>query len=354
MSLDDSHFPTVQPDDFWKHLREWDFVSHYYKCLHPPEDDDNHNSSSKSEGGGPSKPSSGKVIPNTFLNHRHYVAAWAPMCLAECRAQVLQEWTTNGSVDPILVKVESTHSRVRATSRGGAGHGPDRWNAMADEVDTGGHVILTIPRHAASRGPPLSFMNGDICLLIQSRYQNLLADLSRGTTVQPVPGKEVGDYSTAALIGHTESSRNDLNGLILKVSKRKWAKIGQPEMFLLKLGCNVTALREFTALAKVETLPMKRFLLGQHLEQNQVTKLSHLESADGLLRKMGGTQALGDGFIRFAKAKFNSSQLTAIAASAHEYGDGGFTLIKGPPGTGSTYFAIWVCLCFLVTFVPGC
>jgi senataxin len=27
--------------------------------------------------------------------------------------------------------------------------------------------------------------------------------------------------------------------------------------------------------------------------------------------------------------------LTAIAASAHEYGEGGFTLIKGPPGTGS-------------------
>jgi hypothetical protein len=28
----------------------------------------------------------------------------------------------------------------------------------------------------------------------------------------------------------------------------------------------------------------------------------------------------------------NASQQDAIAASASEYGDGGFTLIKGPPG----------------------
>ncbi len=39
------------------------------------------------------------------------------------------------------------------------------------------------------------------------------------------------------------------------------------------------------------------------------------------------------GFRIFVKANMNDSQLKAITASASEYGDGGFTLIKGPPGT---------------------
>lgn len=44
--------------------------------------------------------------------------------------------------------------------------------------------------------------------------------------------------------------------------------------------------------------------------------------------------ALGKGFISYIKKKFNTSQLNAIACSAAEYGNGGFTCIKGPPGTG--------------------
>jgi senataxin len=42
------------------------------------------------------------------------------------------------------------------------------------------------------------------------------------------------------------------------------------------------------------------------------------------------------GFRSFVKGALNTSQQDAIAASATEYGDGGFTLIKGPPGTGKS------------------
>ena len=45
-----------------------------------------------------------------------------------------------------------------------------------------------------------------------------------------------------------------------------------------------------------------------------------------------GGNALPVGFRIFIKSKMNPSQLHAITASASEYGDGGFTLIKGPPG----------------------
>ena len=40
------------------------------------------------------------------------------------------------------------------------------------------------------------------------------------------------------------------------------------------------------------------------------------------------------GFRIYVKSKMNASQLQAITASSREYGCGGFTLIKGPPGTG--------------------
>ena len=128
-------------------------------------------------------------------------------------------------------------------------------------------------------------------------------------------------------------------------------------MHLVKLGSNVTALREFTALTRVDLLPLKRFLLGQHLTDGHGRRSSNCgkrkevvqQSTQKLLEKMGGSQALGTGFISYAQKKFNTSQLAAIAAAANEYGEGGFTLIKGPPGTGSK-FSLNRFSCFFFVF----
>lgn len=142
-------------------------------------------------------------------------------------------------------------------------------------------------------------------------------------------------------------SYHNVDGMTLKISRRKWIQLGKEDMYLVKIGGNVTALREFTALCRVDQLPTKRFILAQHLENAaNRRKLSRNQSTEQLLQTMGGTNALGAGFINYARGKFNSSQLTAIAASAHEYGEGGFTLIKGPPGTGSTY-AVFILFCAL-------
>ena len=42
------------------------------------------------------------------------------------------------------------------------------------------------------------------------------------------------------------------------------------------------------------------------------------------------------GYLNYLKKSFNPSQLEAISAASSNYGDGGFTLVKGPPGTGKT------------------
>jgi senataxin len=183
-------------------------------------------------------------------------------------------------------------------------------------------------------------------------------------------------FKRFCLVGHTEVQRKDVDGLILKVSKRKWALIGTPSMYLLRIGGNITALREFTALCGVETIPLKKYLLGHHLEVSSnkgatgttksIVKSSSIgtipeNQKEALLNKMGGVQALGKGFTEYAQRKFNPSQLMAISASStgckcclqklsvmkiirslfshvHEHsptdGEGGITLIKGPPGTG--------------------
>ena len=56
----------------------------------------------------------------------------------------------------------------------------------------------------------------------------------------------------------------------------------------------------------------------------------------------GGVQALGKGFTDYIYKKFNPSQLTAISQSSQGYGDGGFTLIKGPPGKNSRFELFWL------------
>lgn len=311
---DASTLPSVVPDDFWKHLRGWDFVTQYAALLAP----NNHTSA-------PTK----KPLPDVFLNARHYMAAWAPLCLAECRAQLLQEFTTtNNNVQPLCVEVESTTGRARN----------HRYGADAPwmiENETGGYVKIRPKDKQQQRSRDLAFLPGDLCLLLTPQYQTILEDLKQGTHRAGLVDRE--DLSQAGLIGHTESSRASVDDLILKVSKRKWAQLGQKTMYFYKIGSNITALREFTALCGMETLPLKRFLLGQHLEEAEHRrKLSAHQSADQLLGQMGGEQALGAGFIDYARRKFNASQLAAIAASANEYGEGGFTCIKGPPGTGKT------------------
>lgn len=295
------------PEDFWRNLRSWDVPVDYFQQSQQQKQENTSVDTSPKR----------KSIPDTFLNSRHYVAAWAPLCLAECRAQLLQDLTQQMTT-PIFVDVEITSSRRRNRT-------VDVVPWMTDIEETEAYVKVS-PKERVGN---ISFMTNDLVLLIQTQQKDIMSHISKGVIADEV------SCSGLALVGHTESSRRELRGLVLKVSKRKWATIGKKEMYLMRIGSNVTALREFTALCSVETLPMKQFLLGQHLEnESNRRKLSRNQPVDQLLQQMGGEQ-LGAGFLQYAGRKFNQSQLTAIAASAHEYGDGGFTLIKGPPGTGS-------------------
>ena len=91
-----------------------------------------------------------------------------------------------------------------------------------------------------------------------------------------------------------------------------------------------TAIREFKALCNVKDTPLMKYLLGNKESFSDHSK----EKSNDLLSSFGGSKALGAGFRIWVKSKFNDSQKAAINAAAQEYGSGGFTLVKGPPGTG--------------------
>lgn len=325
-----SYASNTSPEDYFQNLREWDFVGDLAR--------QQDSSSSRADETVVTKK---KPIPDTFISIRHYVAAWAPGVLSETRAQILSEVVTEYGNNHYRSSAKSPFVLVNVETTWKSSRGKDR-NLHADLTDMNAcHVQLKTRERN-----DLQFYNHDICALVPVSSKDIVEKLLRGGKVKELESS----FSKSAMIGHAETNRRELNGLILKVSKRKWAQIGAKEMLVLKVGSNITALREFTALCKVQSIPLKKYLLGQHLGSNTTTTKKKTKIKDemsqnhkaALLKEMGGVQALGEGFSKYVQKKFNPSQLRAIAAASRGYGDGGFTLIKGPPGTGKTTMLVAV------------
>jgi senataxin len=68
----------MEPGDFWKHFRDWNILQHFVES----------NTTATST-------SSNKLLPDTFVSHGHYISAWAPLCLAEARAQVMSDYQSS-------------------------------------------------------------------------------------------------------------------------------------------------------------------------------------------------------------------------------------------------------------------
>jgi len=152
--------------------------------------------------------------------------------------------------------------------------------------------------------------------------------------------------------------------MLVRVSKKYWSQFAKlDEMIVIHIGSNVTgewihdnsmklsilffltihppfyytALREFNALSRVDTIPLVNYLLdGKKTNPKCDTSSPDNDRPEKASAKFCPLATEGNslpiGFRIFIKAKLNESQQNAITASASEYGDGGFTLIKGPPG----------------------
>ena len=333
------HYRKIEPNDYWKYMKEWDFLSD----LNDKMGGQNAGNGKRKRGNddkNSNKGISNKPLPDTFESYREYCALWSPLCLEEARAQLLSGviadipyMRSKPDKSPIRVRLEPLKKDVNGSSE-----------SMGVQVKD----ILT------PNFKDRAFIANDVVLLVKK--ESYFWEASKGTLEQQqrTPVK-------FGLVGHIEYTRRSTEGLFIHVSRALWSEVGSSEMVLLKLGCNITSLREFTALCRMDSIPLLQYIMGSKMSSRKPAPLLKESAAakddedidqslkenrakKEILSNMGGPTALGKGFAEYASHKFNLSQLEAISASAQEYGDGGFTLIKGPPGTGKVSLCVFLSL----------
>jgi hypothetical protein len=359
------HYDKIEPNDYWKNMTSWDFLGDLNDRMTTnttttitrrncegkggdDADDDGDRTKRRRRTTPPSSSTTSSPLPDSFGSYREYCALWAPLCLEEARAQLLSEvvgdiphWKGAGRRDrgPVRVALEPMRKDVHSTS---------------DFVGVRVRDVLTESSDYKDR----AFIANDIVILM--RDESHLWEAAGGTLLQekkqpPRQGQSCRP-DRHGLVGYIEYTHRSIEGLIVQVSRQLWSDVGTSEMVLLKLGCNITSLREFTALCRMDSIPLLEYILGSKMTSSKVaarpaksmaescidagyldaTTDMHTSDEKGakrdVLSMMGGPSALGKGFADYASRKFNLSQLGAISASAQEYGEGGFTLIKGPPG----------------------
>jgi senataxin len=120
-----------------------------------------------------------------------------------------------------------------------------------------------------------------------------------------------------SVLGIVNSQKSTREGLLIRVLSASWRTIDQEEdLYLFKVSNLITSVREFRALCDCKDYNLMPLLLSGHHKQGSMQ-----------------LDTLGIEYVRWLQRTFNESQLEAITAAATSHG---FTLIKGPPGTGKT------------------
>lgn len=380
-SLYQANNSSISPDDYWKSIRAWDFLaditvevqqqkaSSSKKSKRAPrkkskksDDSTGSDETVASKDKSKSKTITGaesdddeegelsESVPDSFASSVEYINIWAPLLIDEMKAQIMSD---------VLSKKRNNNINW--------GNVPQGWKTrvlcaplMRDVGTTTDYVTIQLRvKKQPVNGEKNEFITNDIVMLaVPFEHQTRPNQTSQA-------GKQ--KVKRRCLLGHVEHSRKSADGLMIKVSRDLWLRAGCEEMYLMNMGSNVTAMREFTSLCRVNSIPILDELLAGNAKWSNAYKNRIIPSAlrkkdapkkfvsfseelivgpfcdsastnrkekKELITKIGGVEALGKGFVEYATKKFNTSQLEAISAAASDYGSGGFTLVKGPPGTG--------------------
>lgn len=273
-----------------------------------------------------------KPIPDTFVSREEYQKRWAPLCLSESRAQLLSD--ASGEV-PYWNKQQSSGNGKRSSSSSG---GPIAVLATARTKDVGKDSnSMTLVVNPAPAGPgefgksnSPSFMQNDVVVLVRTKRVFQMASQGRlehgcgkKDCLSFIPRSETASVSGGGagsanflwcMVGHVEYGRRSLENLQVVVSRDRWVRTcsstvssgeggtkktiitqsssgsgkaatigGQGEpLVLLKLGGNVTAMREFSALCRAGSTPLLQDLLGKKLEKKGPSKMRKSTSSGSL------------------------------------------------------------------------
>lgn len=354
LDIDES---VLDMDAYYHTLRQWDFLREFNDMQQRSKIHNHQNVFAGTGDMDQLKPSKecNQMVPDVFRNCRQYQKTWAPLCLQETKAQYLADvkgrMGEKGFARPWVVSVKPLDRDVGANLDG-----------MTAVISGSTATRMGIPVRKEGGGEGMNmFVVGDIVCL--AREKEVLGLASEGQLYNNTGTRQKhylkGDGAKVELhgiLGHVEFSRKSLDGLKVRISRQQWMKfctgVKLEEMYLWNLGGNVTSAREFTALCRINTFSMVPYILCRKMTKardaldllsdslcGDLTDSSNMDESlqkDDYLKKLGGNAALGEGFVNHVRHKFNVSQLGAIASAACEYGQGGFTLIKGPPGTGKS------------------
>ncbi|KAL9184986.1 hypothetical protein ACHAXT_002763 [Thalassiosira profunda] len=339
-----SYYPPLHPDAYWSEIRNWDFVR---DLIDEMKGDGSTSKRGRSKRTLAEASEESVSLPDAFESVSEYKALWAPLLIQEAKAQLLSDvvaaqssantaWLRGTAITTgAVAKVELARSAGAPSSTG-----EDSSSCLEPTVV----VHIRPPFKSASLGGAVA--KNDLILFVHQT--STIEQALRGKAFAP-NGESGTDTLSNILegrlgfVGHALNHRSrSVDGLLVRVSKKHWIQFSLlDELYVIRVGSNVTALREFNALSQTDTIPLATQLLGgkaaKQLGSGQTAFAKGPETsskADPLA--LGGHGALPVGFRIYTKSKMNASQLNAITASASEYGSGGFTLIKGPPGTGKS------------------
>lgn len=373
-------------EDYWRSFRSWDFVSELnqnmqrnisFNKLRQGEDlDEEAIGSSRLKKAGNSHEYSRRVaqspgdsdenvVPDEFTSVEQYIALWAPLQLKETKAQVLSDVISNHNVSfqkislPIHVKPKKTAETYS--------------ESMTLIISLRSEDVISGMVRGQNNGQTLEFLQNDLVLV---SCDASIAEQAYKGTLRPTESQSSYSMSTLlsmaspfasgrlAIVGVVCNRNKGVDGLEVTVKRNLWkdTSLSGRDLFLMKLGKNVTckcisvicyilyaeyldshhflfllAFREFKALCSIKEMPLSAFIMSPKQKVDSPLRKKSVNAIQSdPLSESGGSNALGIGFRIWIKSKFNQSQQAAISAAAREYGDGGFTLVQGPPGSGKS------------------
>ncbi|CAM9411329.1 unnamed protein product [Chrysoparadoxa australica] len=260
-------------------------------------------------------------VPDTFASVAKYQEVWMPLLQREIRASILKDLTGIGSVHGGLTQVKV--QELGQSQSGGLRSSSTMIKVI--EADPG-------YEHAKNHGIGPGFQQKELLLFTESESA-LRQIYNLGGKAVDLAGMEAVVRELKAFLGTVVSPTRSREGLTVRVHKQTLAHNlpSHAVMFVVSLGRLTPQLREFeavNALAKAKLLP--EILSGRSKAKAKLSAKGAAASPKGDLLT---AEALGENFVEWMSGKFNASQMQAIRAAA---GKDGFTLIKGPPGTGKT------------------